>query len=80
MLTQRSLTESIWSKKKKIQRRRERERAHRAAETAAEKEERLRKRRKRDQERRLGCRNTRTETNKTSEKALWAEQKFFIRN
>ena len=38
--------------RKKLQRRRGRERAHRAAETAAEKEERLRKRRKRDQERR----------------------------
>ena len=36
----------------KFQRIRERERAHRAAESAAEKEERLRKRRKRDQERR----------------------------
>ena len=36
------------SKERKLQRRRERERAHRASETAAEKEERLRKRRVRD--------------------------------
>ena len=40
-LTQRSLTESIWSlqlrEKKKLQRRRESERAHQAAETIAEK-------------------------------------------
>ena len=39
-------------REKRLQRRREREQAHRAAETAAEKEERLRKRGKRDQERR----------------------------
>ena len=37
--------ESSAAREKKLQRKRERERAHRAAETAAEKEERLRKRR-----------------------------------
>ena len=37
--------ESSAAREIKLQRRRERERAHRAAETAAEKEERLRKRR-----------------------------------
>ena len=41
------------TKERRLQHRRERERAHWAAETAAEKEERLRKRRKRDQERRV---------------------------
>ena len=62
--------ESSAAREIKLQRRRERERAHRATETAAEKEERLRKRTKRDQERRAAEALTRTETDNTSEKVL----------
>ena len=62
--------ESSAAREIKLQRRRERERAHRAAETAAEKEERLRKRRKRDQERRAAETQEQRHADKTSEKAL----------
>ena len=46
-------------RERRLQCRRERERAHRAAETAAEKEEKLRKRRKRDLAKRAAERKNR---------------------
>ena len=58
--------ESPTVRERRLQHRRERERAHRAAETAAEKEERLRKCRKRDQERRAA------ETEETDLATAWS--------